>query len=191
MALAKVNKFAKEDLKRSVSGFFYCVFVHRFTNLSIWQQPLRGTKAGEGKRSRNVEKYLEGLLEAIRRVAPTPIPVGGGSDESDTAVAALSRLADELEAKLAVVNQQPAFRQSTSAPESRKKTDSEKAEQQLKKNGSEKARRDDERHHVKRISRLFEASKKPWSKRDALGLAVIFLLYGPTAFPTGFVEVRR
>ena len=37
MALAEVNKFVKEDLKRSVSDFFYCVIVHRFTNLSTWQ----------------------------------------------------------------------------------------------------------------------------------------------------------
>ena len=33
MALAKVTKFVKEDLKRSVSGFFYWVFAHHFTNL--------------------------------------------------------------------------------------------------------------------------------------------------------------
>ena len=37
MALASSTKFVKEDLKRSVSGFFYCVLVHHFTNLSIWQ----------------------------------------------------------------------------------------------------------------------------------------------------------
>ena len=37
MALAKVDKLVKEDLKRSVSVFFYCVFVHHFTNLSTWQ----------------------------------------------------------------------------------------------------------------------------------------------------------
>ena len=37
MALAMTNKIVKENLKRSVSGFFYCVFVHHFTNLSIWQ----------------------------------------------------------------------------------------------------------------------------------------------------------
>ena len=90
MALAKVNKFVKDDLKRSVSGSFYCVFIHHLTNLSTWQQPLRDTKAGEGKRSRDVEKYLEGLLQAIRPVEPTSI-LGGGSDESDTMVATLSR----------------------------------------------------------------------------------------------------
>ena len=90
MALASIVKFVKEDLKRSVSSFFYCVFVHHLTNSSTWQQPLRDTKAGEGKRSRNVEKHLEGLLQAIRPVEPTSIP-GGGSNEGDTTVATLSR----------------------------------------------------------------------------------------------------
>ena len=91
MALARLNKFVKEDLKRSVSSLFYCVFIPHFTNLSIWQQPLRDTEAGKGKRSRDVEKYLEGLLKAIRPVEPTPIPAGAGSNEDDTAVATLSR----------------------------------------------------------------------------------------------------
>ena len=36
-ALARINKYAKGDLERSVRVFFYCVFVHRFTNLSPWQ----------------------------------------------------------------------------------------------------------------------------------------------------------
>ena len=90
MAVAKVNKLAKEDLKRSVSGIFYCVFVHRFTISSTRYQPLRDTKAGEGKRSRDVEKYLEGLLQAIRPVGPTSTP-GGESGESDTTADALSR----------------------------------------------------------------------------------------------------
>ena len=85
MALAKVNQFAKEDLKRSVSGFFYCVFVHHFTNLLTRQQPLQDTRAGDGRRSRDVEDYLKGLLKAIR---PAP---GVVSAEDDTAVAALSR----------------------------------------------------------------------------------------------------
>ena len=82
MALAKSTKFIKEDLKRSVSDFFYCVFVHHFTNLTTWQQPLRDTKSAEGKRSRDVEVYLEGLLQAIRRVNPTPVPPTGESNES-------------------------------------------------------------------------------------------------------------
>jgi len=91
MALAKIHKKVKEDLKRSVSCFFYCVIAHHFTNLSTWQQPLRNTKAGEGKRSRDVEDYLKGLLKVIHQGVPTPIQEGGESDESDTTVAALSR----------------------------------------------------------------------------------------------------
>jgi len=91
MAFATVEKSVKEDLKRSVSGFFYCVLVHRFTNFSIWQQPLRDRKAGEGKRSRDVEDYLRGLLGAIHRVTSTPKPDASGSDEDDTSVAALAR----------------------------------------------------------------------------------------------------
>ena len=90
MALAKLTQFMKEDLKPSVSDFFYCVFVHHFTNSSTWQQPLRDMKAGEGKRSRDIEIYLEGLLQAIRQADPAPMPVGD-SDEYSTTVAALSR----------------------------------------------------------------------------------------------------
>ena len=91
MALAETDKFVKEDLKQSVSGFFYCVIVHRFTNLSTRQQPLRNTKAGEGKRSRDVEDYLKGLLKAIRPVELVVIPDGAESEENGTMVAALSR----------------------------------------------------------------------------------------------------
>jgi len=90
MALARVNKYVKENLKRSVSCFFYCVIAPHFTNLSTWQQPLRNTKAGEGKRSRDVEDYLKGLLKVIHQGVPTPIQ-GDESDENDTTVAALSR----------------------------------------------------------------------------------------------------
>ena len=91
MALAKMTEFVKEDLKRSVSDFFYCALIHRFTNSSTRQQPLRDMKAGEGKRSRDMEIYLEGLLQAIRQADPAPVPVGGELDECSTTVAALSR----------------------------------------------------------------------------------------------------
>ena len=91
MALANVTKFTKEDLKRSVSCSFYCALAHHFANLLTWQQPLRDTKAGEGKRSRDVEDYLKGLLGAIRRAEPTPIQAAGGSNESDTTGATLSK----------------------------------------------------------------------------------------------------
>ena len=87
MALATANKLTKEDLKRSVSGFFYCVFVHRFANLLTWQQPLRDSRAGEGTRSRNGEKYLEGLLQVLLPVEPTST----WSHENDTTIGILSR----------------------------------------------------------------------------------------------------
>jgi hypothetical protein len=87
-ALATINEFIKEDLKRSVSDFFYCVFVHLFTNLPTWQQPLYDTKAAQATRARDGEKYLEGLLPAIRRLGP--VPVSGGSQEYNTKASALS-----------------------------------------------------------------------------------------------------
>ena len=91
VALAEVEKLVKEDLKRSVSSFFYCVLVHHFTNLSNRQQPLQEIKAGEGTRSRNMEDYLKGLLGAIHRLKSIPKPDASGSDEDDTSVATLSR----------------------------------------------------------------------------------------------------
>jgi len=90
-ALAEIDKLAKEDLKRSVSSFFYCVIVHRFANLSTRQQPLWGTQAGNGKRARNVEGYLVGLIGALHRAKLAPKPDAGGSDGDDTSVATLSR----------------------------------------------------------------------------------------------------
>ena len=90
VALAKINSFVKEDLKRSVSIFFTALSFVIFTNSSTWQQPLRDTKAGEGKRSRDVGTYLEGLLHAICQEDPA-LPVGGGSVERSTTVDALSR----------------------------------------------------------------------------------------------------
>ena len=90
MALANVNKIMKEDLKRTVSGFFYCVFVHHFTNLSTLPQPLRDSRAGEGTRSRNGEKYLEGLLQVLLPIEPASAS-GSGSYENDTTIGILSR----------------------------------------------------------------------------------------------------
>ena len=91
VALATIVKSIKEDLEQSVSNFFYCVFVHRFTNLATWQQPLRNKKAGKGERSRDVEAYLEGLLHAIHRAGAAAVPVGDGSIKRSTTVTALSR----------------------------------------------------------------------------------------------------
>jgi len=91
MALAKIEELAKDNLKRSVSGCFYCVIVHRFTNSSTWQQPLRDTRAADGTRSRHIEDYLKGLIGAICRAESTPEPDVVKSKEDDTSVAALSR----------------------------------------------------------------------------------------------------
>ena len=90
-ALDRVNKLVKGDLERSVSVFFYCVLVHHFTNLSTWQQPLQDLEAGKGKRSRDVEGYLRGLLRVIIPAEPTPTPPGVESDEDETAAALFSR----------------------------------------------------------------------------------------------------
>ena len=86
----------------------------------------------------------------------------------------------------------------------------ERAGKNVKKNEAEKERRSGERYHIARMSRLFRVpvSRQPWSKKDVLSLGKIiflidgseysltksvpvalFLLYGPAAFPRGFVEV--
>ena len=50
MALAaKITKTVKEDLKRSVSGIFYCVLVHRFTDSAI---SATATPGRQGRRGR-------------------------------------------------------------------------------------------------------------------------------------------
>ena len=111
--------------------------------------------------------------------------------------------------KLAVVNQQPTLRQSAGSSKPGRETGREKKEKSVKKNGKEKGRRDTERHHLERISRLFRATGQRWSKKDVLSLgkknflidgceqtltksvpAALFLLYGSEAFPRDFVEVR-
>ena len=92
-ALAEIDKHLKEDLKDTVSGFFYCVLVHHFTNLSTWQQPLQDKKSGGRARpSRSAEGYLKGLLRAIRPLEPTRRTVLGVElVEEDTAAKLLSR----------------------------------------------------------------------------------------------------
>ena len=55
----------------------------------------------------------------------------------------------------------------------------EQTEGHPKKNELEKARRDSERHHLDRISRLFKATQHQWSKKDVLGLGEsIFFIDG-------------
>ena len=94
--------------------------------------------------------------------------------------------------------------QSTSTSRPGKKASGEK---QAKKNGLEKGRRDRERHHLERTSRLFRAPERYWSEKEVLSLgeinflidgpnqlltksvpAVSFLLYAET-FPHDFVDV--
>lgn len=114
-------------------------------------------------------------------------------------------VADELETRLAAVNPKPTLRQSTSVEVGEQ---TERPERERKRSETEKARRLNGRYHVQRMSLLFK-SGRTWSKKDLLSLgeiifridgwdrllteftpAVIFLLYGPTAFPQGFVQVH-
>ena len=114
-------------------------------------------------------------------------------------------VADELESRLVPVNPKPTLRQSTSVEVGEQV---EQPEGKRKRSESEKARRISGRYHVQRMSLLFR-SEKTWSKKDLFGFgeiiccidgwdrlltefipAVLFLLYGPTAFPKGFVQVR-
>lgn len=79
-------------------------------------------------------------------------------------------MADELEGRLLVVNQQSALRQSTVAPEVEEKLNDQQMEERRSKNDVEKARRHTKRFHIERISRLFRASNKRWPKKDVLSL---------------------
>ena len=110
------------------------------------------------------------------------------------------------------VNPQSALRRSRSAPGAGTKTSGKQSERWVKRNKGERERRERERHQLERISRLFKVASqsKLWSRKDVLSLgeimscvlgcdrrsltkfdsAVVFLLYGPAAFPQGFIEVR-
>ena len=118
-------------------------------------------------------------------------------------------VADELEAKLAAVNQQPALRRPPGTSQPGRVMCGERMGKYARKNGTEKERRDWERHHLERISRLFKATRQLWSKKEVLSLgkiiflidghnrlltkfspAVLFLLYGPAAFPPDFLEAH-
>ena len=66
--------------------------------------------------------------------------------------------------------------QSINRPGPKRKTGGEQKEKRVRKNGSEKGRRDRERHHLARISRLFKAPKEHWSKKEVLSLGEIFFL---------------
>ena len=116
------------------------------------------------------------------------------------------------------VNQLPALRRmaATSKPKQRKagkraegQGEKRTTEGRAKKSEAEILRRGGERQHLERMCSLFKAPEKGWTKKQALSLGeIIFLidgcdgsltdfvpvtlfgLYGPEAFPLGFVKVR-
>jgi len=84
-----------------------------------------------------------------------------------------------------------------------------KEEGRAKKSKLEALRRDTERFHLERVCLLFSAPQNGWTKKEALSLgeliflidgcdqsltdfvpAVLFLFYGPSVFPPGFIQVR-
>jgi hypothetical protein len=117
-----------------------------------------------------------------------------------------SAVAYELEARLMVVNQQLALRQQAGGSRGVK---GGRTKELRRKSEAEKERRGDERDPIERISRLFRAPPKLWTKKEALCLgktiphvggwnwlltkffsSILFYLYGPTIFPPGIVQVR-
>ena len=56
-----------------------------------WQQPLQKSKAGEGKRPRNVEDYLTGVLREVDGVKTTSTSAQGGLDENSVKMAVFER----------------------------------------------------------------------------------------------------
>ena len=77
------------------------------------------------------------------------------------------------------MNQQPALRKAPGTSKLGQRTGGGRTEKVAKKNESEKVRRDGERHHLERISRLFKAPQQAWSKKDVLSLGkLIFLIDG-------------
>lgn len=118
-------------------------------------------------------------------------------------------VADELGSRLMVINQRPALRGSVGKSKIGQKMGGKRMGRRTKKNETEKGRRDSERYHLGRISRLFKRAEQQWSRMEVLGLgesiflidgrnwlltkfvpAVLSLLYGPEAFPGDFVKVR-
>ena len=94
-----------------------------------------------------------------------------------------------------------------SEPEGRSKET--KSKERANKRESEMVRRGAERHELERMCSLFKAPRNGWTRKEALSLGeinflidgidepftnfdpvVLFRLYGPEAFPPGFVVVR-
>ena len=88
-------------------------------------------------------------------------------------------VADELEGRLAAVNQSPTLLGPIYLSQPRPEV-GEQDELRAYRNGSEKERRDKERHSMERISRLFKAQpQQQWSRQDLLGLGeTVFLIDG-------------
>ena len=75
------------------------------------------------------------------------------------------------------VNQYPALRHATFTPKTGKGAHLEQAEGRVKKNAQEKAKRDGERHHLERVSRLFKVAdpRQTWTRVEVLS-------FGKTVF---------
>ena len=86
-------------------------------------------------------------------------------------------VADELEGRLAAVNQSSKLLKPVYLSQPRPEVDGEQDEQRAYKNGSEKERRSRERDSMERISRFFKARpRQQWSRQDLLGLSEIVFL---------------
>ena len=80
-------------------------------------------------------------------------------------------VADELEARLEAVNEQPALRRANDAGGAWRVLKEDQTEKQRGRSEYEKVRRGGWRRHVERISRLFRASgESRWTRRDVLSL---------------------
>ena len=85
---AKIMVLAKEELKRSVSRIFTAFSPPISLIPQSWQQPLQGTKAEHGKRPRNTEDFLVGILVEIISTFTTD---QGRSEEIGTKCAFFAR----------------------------------------------------------------------------------------------------
>ena len=74
------------------------------------------------------------------------------------------------------VNQYPALRPSTTTPKTGKGARLEQTESRVKKNAQEKGKRDSERHHLERVSRLFKVAdpRQTWTRTQVLSFGEMF-----------------
>ena len=129
---------------------------------------------------------------ALRRVLVTPEPGQGPGEEQAKRHARKGKSADQV---------------GKSKPEGR--SEEIKSKERANKRESEMVRRGAERHELERMCSLFKAPRNGWTRKEALSLGeinflidgidepftnfvpvVLFRLYGPEAFPPGFVVVR-